>query len=412
MKTTTTRITAVALATAALCWHHASQAAATPEQLSSVTLYGNVSIQEDSTGSWGPWAEFEPPAAGSNPPVAAPRVSTDPYRPLAQTTQPGTTPPIEQPVEGACVGGSICGFGAFAAGDPNALKSLTEGETSPEINAFRLNGSIVQGPQGEGSPLPQQVQLTATMLSSTGTFQLADSGTLDLGSYGEGGFIYSREAKNDRDQVIESYKIFKEYLGSTAQNNQATTFQLATYVRGKGQGGWGVIGYTTPTADMSALRASNATASYRGSDHYGTEIIMAVNFGDATWNATWNGGSDTPGGVAMQTGNKPGVANVLSGQVGFTASGTVVGSTFSSNTVGTNDARATVTGSVQGAFFGPNAAAAGGVVDITKTVQPSLQQPAGVVATPQAVPVNANQGYTGRYVAPFIVTQGGNDRRQ
>lgn len=409
MKTTTTRITAVALATAAVCWHQASHAAATPEQLRSVTLYANVSIQEDSTGSWGPWAEFEPPAAGNNPPVAAPRVSTDPYRPLAQTTQPGTTtPPIEQPVEGACAGGSICGFGAFAAGDPNSLKDLTDGETSPEINAFRLNGTAVQGPQGEGSALPQQVQLTATVLSSTGTFQLADSGTLDLGSYGEGGFIYSREVKNNRDQVTESYKIFKEYLGSSAQDNQATTFELATYVRGKGQGGWGVIGYTTPTADMAALRASNAQASYSGSDHYGTPVSMSVNFGNATWSGSWNNGSD--GDVSRQSTSSGGT--VLSGQVGFTASGTVVGSTFSSNTVGTNDARATVTGSVQGAFFGPNAAAAGGVVDITKTVQPSLQQTAGAVATPQAVPVNANQGYTGRYVAPFIVTRGGNDRRQ
>jgi len=100
-------------------------------------LYGNVTFQEDSTSSWGPWAEFEPPAAGDTQPVAAPRAATDPYRPLAQTTD--TTPPVQPPVEGFCAGGSICGFGAFqTAGDPNT-------ETVEDVHPFRLNGTVVQG---------------------------------------------------------------------------------------------------------------------------------------------------------------------------------------------------------------------------------------------------------------------------
>lgn len=407
MTTTTTRITAVALAAAALCWHQASHAAATEAQLRNVTLYGNVSIQEDSTGSWGPWAEFEPTAAGGNQPVAAPRGTTDPYRPLPQTTTSGTTPPPVDPIEGACVGGSICGFGAFVAGDPNPTKD----KPAPDINPFRLNGSIVQGPATEGpSPLlPETIQLAATVLSPTGTFQLPASGSLNLLS-GEG-FEYSREQRDDLGRPIESYVISPDYArigGYSPADEQAINFSLATYVRGKGQSGWGVIGYTTPTADMSALRASNAQATYSGNDHYGTPVSMTVNFGNATWSGSWNNGVD--GEVSSQVATSGG--NVLTGAVGFTASGTVVGSTFSSNTVGTNTPRATVTGSVQGAFFGPNASAAGGVVDITKTVQAAQQQPAQAGRATAAAIVSPGQGYTGRYVAPFIVTRGGSDRRE
>ena len=404
--TNTTRITAVALATAALCWHQASHAAATPEQLRSVTLYANVSIQEDSTSSWGPWAEFEPTAAGGNPPVAAPRVSTDPYRPLAQTTTPGTTPPTD-PVEGPCAGGSICGFGAFVVGDPN---TQSETKAAPDINPFRLNGTAT-GEPSEGSGLPTALQLEATVLSSTGSFQLPSSGALALGNLGEGGIQYSREEKDDIGRTIESYLIKPDYAntgGYSPEEVQAINFTLATYVRGKGQSSWGVIGYTTPTADMSALRASNAQASYSGNDYYGTAVTMSVNFGNATWSGTWNGGAD--GEVSSRVATSGG--NILTGAVGFTASGSVVGSTFSSNTVGTTDPRASVTGSVQGAFFGPNAAAAGGVVDITKTVQAAQQQPAQAGRATAAAIVNPSQGYTGRYVAPFIVTKGGNDRRQ
>lgn len=413
MKTTTTRITAVALATAALCWHQASHAAATPEQLRSVTLYANVSIQEDSTSSWGPWAEFEPTAAGNNPPVAAPRVSTDPYRPLAQITQPGTTPPID-PVA-ACAGGSICGFGIFRGGD---LNDPDQSKPLPDFNAFRLNGTV--GSQGEtGSALlPQTIQLEATVLSSTdASFRLPASGDLNLtAGYGRflgetpGGFHY---ANNNLPTNAYQIGADPQRAGSfySPEQIEAINFKLVTYVQGSSsmQGSWGVIGYTTTDASMATIRGVT-NAEYNGTDHYGTNVNVKVNFNAGSWTGSWNGGGDSN---VVSTRATTSGGTMLTGGVGFTAGGTVVGSTFTSNTVGTTDPRATVTGTVQGAFFGPAAAAAGGVVDITKTVLPSLQQPAGVGnATPQTVSVNPSQGYTGRYVAPFIVTRGGNDRRQ
>lgn len=397
---TTFRITTVALA-AALCWQAPAHAAtATEAQLRSVTLYADVSIQQDSTSSWGPWAEFEAPAAGNTQPVAAPRAANEPYRPLPQTGTGTSTPPELPPiVEGFCAGGSICGFGAFAAADPNP-----NDQTASDINPFRLNGSIVTGTEGEGSLLPEAVQLNATVLSPTGSFQLANSGQLDL-TAGEGNtnFAYSREVRDGRGRPLETYVLSPDFdrVNYDPQANQAINFNLVTYVRGNTQSGWGVIGYTTPTADMAALRGT-AQATYNGSDYYGNAVAMTVNFtgganGQGTWSGTWNGGSD--GTVSTQASAS---GTILTGQVGFTAAGNIQGSTFTSTSVGTNDARGSVTGSVQGAFFGRNAAAAGGVVDITKTMQPSPQQ------QPAAVQVNPGQGYTGRYVAPFIATKNGN----
>lgn len=394
---TTFRLSTVALA-AALCWQTSAHAAATEAQLRSVTLYGNVTIQEDSTSSWGPWAEFEPPAAGDTQPVAAPRAATDPYRPLAQTTD--TTPPVQPPVEGFCAGGSICGFGMFVVGDPNDFQDRPE---RTDVQAFGLNGNIVQAAQSEGGSalLPQVIGLKATVLSTANVpFQLSTSGDLTLTTgmspyLGEtpGNFYYGN---NDIYAIGQDPQ--RAGNGYSPEQIAATHFKLVTYVKGSGQSSWGVIGYTTPTADMEALRGT-AQANYNGSDHYGNAVAMTVNFnggpnGQGSWSGTWNGGSD--GIVSTQPSTS---GTILTGQVGFTAAGTIQGSTFTSTSVGTNDARGSVTGFVQGAFFGPNAAAAGGVVDITKTMQPSPQQ------QPTAVQVNPGQGYTGRYVAPFIATR-------
>jgi hypothetical protein len=406
---TTFRLSTVALA-AALCWQTSAHAAATEAQLRSVTLYGNVTIQEDSTSSWGPWTEFEAPAAGDTQPVAAPRGATDPYRPLAQTGTT-TTPPVQPPVEGFCVGGSICGFGAFqTVSDPNT-------ETVEDVHPFRLNGTVVQG-AGEGSNgLPQVIQLNSTPLS-TGAFQLADSGNLDL--YIGEGLGYSRTLYNNQERVQESYDLRPDgervYSGEyDPAQVQAAHFNLATYVRGQRdvrptvqQEGWGVIGYTTSTADMSALRASNAVATYSGFDHEYTPVSMTVRFGNGTWDGSWNGGAD--GYVTTQATASGGTQ--LAGNVGFNVTnGTITGSTFSATAgnISATDGTILAGSMVQGAFFGPmvgngataGPAAAGGVVDIRKTVAapPQVQQPAGVVRAAAEGP----RTYTnGRYVAPFM----------
>ena len=42
--------------------------AATPAEMQTIKLYGDVTIAQDSVKAWGPWEQFEAPAAG-NPPV-------------------------------------------------------------------------------------------------------------------------------------------------------------------------------------------------------------------------------------------------------------------------------------------------------------------------------------------------------
>jgi hypothetical protein len=407
---TTFRLSTVALA-AALCWQTSAHATATEAQMRSITLYGNVSIQEDSTNSWGPWAEFDPTAAGDTQPVAAPRAATDPYRPLAQTTT-NTTPPAQPPVEGFCAGGTLCGFGKFQnVGDPNT-------ETPEDVHPFRLNGTVGQGSDADSNSLPRVIQLSSTPLS-TGSFQLTESGDLTL--YIGEGLGYSRVLYNNQERIQESYNLRPDgeriYAGYDPEQAQVAHFNLITYVRGQAgvrstleQESWGVIGYTTSTADMSALRAGNFQATYSGIDHNGTPVILALNFGNATWSGTWNGGGDSNNVTPQAT--VSGVT-MLKGNVGFAVTnGTITGSTISATAgnISATDGTILAGSVVQAALFGPVVSgqvstptgtitstgpiAAGGVVDIRKTVAPApqLQQPAA-----------SGQGYTnGRYVAPFL----------
>jgi hypothetical protein len=90
-------------------------------------------------------------------------------------------------------------------------------------------------------------------------------------------------------------------------------------------------------------------------------VILNVKFGDGTFTGSFNGGAD--GKVSIGTSAS---GPVLSGAVGFNVtSGVITGSEFQSTGLSASDG--TVTGTVRGAFFGPMAAAAGGVADVTKT---------------------------------------------
>lgn len=373
--TTILRTSAVALATGLLCWHQAGHAAATESQLRGVVLYGNVSIQEDSTGSWGPWAEFEPTAAGNTPPAAAPRTANDPYRPLAQTAGAPTW------AEGSpCTSGGFCGFGAFTDGqvwDPNQSGLQREGqEVMPALHPYFHVAEVLEGPNPEGrSYLPQTIVLTTSLLSETGQFLLPNSGPLELND-GEGTFYRGGDKRNYTQlwpQVWTSFFDPEEVQATLIMNGDLQTYVSGTITQ---QRQWGVIGYTT-TSEQMAMLNSGAQASYQGYDADGGAVSMQVNFGpgNGTWSGTWNGGRDD----GVSAGTTASGGTVLQGRVGFTASGNVSGVNFRSDQVGTNDAGATVSGFVQGVFYGPvnvdapastrGPAAAGGVANITKTTQ-------------------------------------------
>lgn len=385
-------LSALTLAVSALV-HGGASAAATEEQLKKIKLYGDVSIAEDSVGSWGPWSQFEPPAAGPAAMDLPKRVS-DPYRPLPQPL-PEPVPPAEL----GCLGGALCGFGAF-----NQAHLVDGVAAHSDYFSAILTGEITQV---DDHSWPKAIRLTTAAFDPAVTVLLPDSGELlrweSWDQMERHQIAYQRDGSKERFAFV-SVDLSNEGLLDLIQATSAG-MSLGDYIlgedrlgkeqfmQGEGRGGIFVMGRATPVADMAALRANQATATYIGawSGYAPSNLRMEVQFGPGTWSGTWNGGKD--GFVATDAlPNQQGVR--LIGQVGFSASGVIEGVNIRSTSVSTADVGATVSGSVRGAFFGPNAAAVGGVADITKT------NPGVAVMSATG---GSGSGYTnGRYISPFL----------
>jgi len=324
---------------------------ATPstEDLQKVRLYGNVTIAEDSVQSWGPWTEFEEPAAG---PQATAQASTggrtDPYRPL---------PVINTP--------AILGFGVFLTDSANANAQINAVATlSADLTPYNLTADIISAadPSSELSAWPLAIRGQTTALNTGESTWLGDTGTLNL-TPGDFWFNYSSVSES-----VTPYVFLDLYPGGwyyDPQQVQATFYSGSSYAGESSQGTWGVIGTPTPAADLSSLRSRGVTASYIGYalDERGINpsINMSVNFGNSTFTLVSNNSSDG----AVRTETSTSGATLLKGQVGYTATGTVSGVYFNSTNITSAD-EASISGKVRGAFYGPAAAAAGGVSDITK----------------------------------------------
>lgn len=386
-----------------------AQAEASDDELQRVKLYGTVTIAEDKLDSWGPWSNFEAPASGNSPSNSAPVLSTaDPYRPLAQ---------LPTGLGLACAGGSLCGFGAIYAAERSNNSQLELPAT-----ATIFFGTVVT-PDAQAPLLPQVIGLRSQALGAGAPALFPESGDLDREiSMSEGYYVsYSRQSGTETPTggTSEHYQVSGDgyqQAGNPISDQVAQGMlnaRLAKYVNATGEGGRYssteslrggpvVLGFTSTDADMAALRASNATATYFGSTSFGySPVRLEVQFGAGTWQGSWNNGVD---GKTYSTNT----TNQIGGQVGFTASGTISGVNITSTSVGTNDVGATVSGFVRGAFFGPQAAAAAGVVDITKTNPGVAVQPDRVLSAPSAVGVAVPQaqvpsGYTNaRHVDTFI----------
>lgn len=434
-----TALTALAASLALLGATTASLAAPTAEELARIKLYGDVSIAQDSASVWGPWEEFEPTAAGPAAGTAAlPRPGGDAYRPLAQTVPVNTTPqPTTPPVDTlGCAGGSFCGFSVFherlSYGEsPSERLQSADGErafaqgeggyhgkTVADRHPARVVANVITSNPGNAL-LPQAIEIITTPLS-TGTPLFANTGTLTLLA-GEGGadLVYAREL-GGQGGYIEAYQNTRAplYYFDPAEI-EATPFKMSVvaYMQREQAGAveegpigesarqetsWGVIGRVTSEADMSNLRNSNAQATYLGStNQFATgkdlNVNMRVHYGTSSWNMTVNGGVDGSG-VRTATTSSGGTA--LRGPVGFEATGTINGVNFTSTSVSAADA-ASISGQVRGVAYGPNAAAIGGVIDITKTVAAPMQQPSAVRQVQEG-----RATYTdGRFTTPFLAVR-------
>ena len=121
-------------------------------------------------------------------------------------------------------------------------------------------------------------------------------------------------------------------------------------------------------ADQYDVPVGEVTARYEGytgngADYPDTDVVINVDFTNATWSGSWNGGETDESDVDRYTDSRG--IDYISGEVGFNASGTIEGINISADTITANDSD-NISGTVDGSFFGDQAQVLGGVSDITK----------------------------------------------
>ncbi|MES2091356.1 MAG: hypothetical protein V4532_15475 [Pseudomonadota bacterium] len=243
-------------------------AAPSAEDLSTVKLYGNVTIAQDSTDSWGPWEQFEPPSAG---PVKLSQLKfgTEPYRPLSKgnRAEPEANP-------------QLIGFGAF----------INSTDDSKAPHAFSMTGKIIEPANNSTNGLVQALSLQITPLTS-GTPAFSNTGELTL-FQGEGGAEHSRSSETE---TVSLRYVTETLPGQNTAEVNVFAGELGQYIKSSdGDGGFlltpsqtwaGVIGTPTSFADMNNLRGSNAHATYSGlsfDNEGGHTINMTYAFGPGT----------------------------------------------------------------------------------------------------------------------------------
>lgn len=383
----------------ALCGGIAQAAEPTQADLNSIVLYGSTTIAQDSTDSWGVWDQLEPTAAGPALPKLSIPGLTEWYRSLSQVAANAPVVPVVPVVPIApaeilatqiCAGGSICGFGRAA----NSSLVFIEGPSDKALPSAQYAYSLV----ATATTLPEIARETAAALaeSVTPSFTLPAAITVTSQVLGEGGPLlspesgvltfngngYSGDSDGAKYSIVAASKGNNTYFDTSKV--QAAWFDnpISRYVAGQGdtpdsfqfQNSLGVAGVTTSDAEMSKLRASNANAkaNYTGYDVNGLigsaapNVSLSVNFGNGTFTGSLNGGADR-GTVQTQTTTR---GTQLAGLVGVNIDkGVITGANFMSTALSASDGKIGAGSVVQGAFFGPNAAAAGGVVNITKTTE-------------------------------------------
>ncbi|MBU3908132.1 MAG: hypothetical protein KJ719_13865 [Gammaproteobacteria bacterium] len=357
--------------------------------------YGGVNIDQDSVEKWGPWEEFIQPAAGA-PSIAFMGAGVgDPYRTLPQTNRIA---------EDVCRAGDWCGYATYynyrwdrTAYDGGEGGSYSSMHTRPYAGVFGLtlqpdDPSVVTIDGGEG---PGKVSWRVAALPGNASPDLGASHDPMNANFGNWWYYYhytgglhnfsASQQTSDSSYAYDYsmaygyphdyYYYYYWYLPTNNKEVAAGYFYryINDYISGDGAEtgketyGFYVAGIATPQPYLDAQRAGNVTASYQGNSYdfwsgHQIPVSMTVNFGTASWNGSWNNGQD---GYAYQTTDSYGNKYIY-GQVGFNASGTVSGANIQSTSVSALDG--TVTGKVQGTFYGQTAGSIGGVHDIVKTV--------------------------------------------
>jgi hypothetical protein len=315
---------ALSLAVATLLAHSHAVAAPTPEQLDSVKLYGDVTIAQDSVNNWGPWEQFEAPAAG---PVALtlPKFNIDFFRTLPKVKEDG----LNQ---------ELAGYGSFASMGSN--QNVEGGD--PEWHPLELTGTAFNLP-ALGSLSPEGLQLITTTPEG-GSYLMPDSGKMI--KLGESYTSVDAQGRINSLTLIAPESIDPAKIQASFYQRQVITDYTSDGDNSEVREGTfevGVIGYKTSLSDMSSLRASGFQAYYAGQSLSATSgsnsMNMTVNFG----NSTWRGNFEAGGGIA--------------------ASGSVSGNSFNATSINAGESQAQ--GYIKGNFTGPMAAGLMGYLNVT-----------------------------------------------
>lgn len=337
--------------------------------------YGRIPISEDSAREWGPWTEFVQPAAGPTPVAALPQISVDGpsyFRPeSANEYSPKYTLPVPPPVSGEWQGYAAYRYSEYGYGEGYTQYGPYPGRIGLRLSPNDPDAVTVDGGEGEGI-----VSYRITDLDGNPVYQSGDIGAEFYNGLSD---FYAYTSTSDESSYsyegIDGYPPYNTETWDPIPGGQVTAGWLwagsGYYDDGyyyEGAEGWGVFvaGITTPLSDIANLQAGNVTAHYYGTtlDSW-TPTHFEVNFGPGTWSGSVNNGAD--GWTGTYT-DSSGQVHVY-GQVGFNAEGTINGANIQSTSVSTDDLGATVSGSVQGTFFGSNADVLGGGIDITKTTE-------------------------------------------
>lgn len=332
------------------------------EDLARVRLYGNVTIAQDSVNSWGVWEQFEPPAAGPGTPTVALPSAAEFYRPLAT---------VEVPTGQLCASGALCAFGvvremmklvAYPVGEMAVPGALSEGyeRAGPRMDVFVARPEVLAAGGGagleQGDWRPAGMVFRPLDLNGASQALLPPSSELTVQSNMFNGVSYAYG--NGR------LNVYSGYFGDSAP----PVGPMEGYVSGGGVADAsiiGVIGVTSTVDAMSALQRGNVVVNYVGNTlGSGSPVALTVDFGQGrVVSGSFNEGRDSPWISSYTAGNGQ---RYVGGGVGIDVQGgTVQGSNFVITQMSAKDG--TVSGRIQGAFFGGQADVAAGAVDVVKS---------------------------------------------
>jgi len=124
-----------------------------------------------------------------------------------------------------------------------------------------------------------------------------------------------------------------------------------------------IHGTATALDVLDSLHAGNVQATYEGFTLRDMNPVnISVDFGNQSWNGSWNGGTDS---TVTAFVDSNGVTN-LTGGVGFQASGVINGPNIVSTDISATDATS-ISGNVNGSFFGGDAGVLAGAANVDKT---------------------------------------------